>query len=191
MNESLLKIRKEFKIFTLCNKFFSFTNHFDSSGGRVMKFTASGHCSLLIRYEVNVNIFANIFGIYWDNIRCIYPVIIKWNECEKMLKMDWKKEPASIALVPGLIPAGVEFFYTFFMQIKLIWHSKDYTCLGPHQWNVNIRIVSVTTSSRKKFIGTLTVSPKVYRLGGETDSAIRWRKRTSCDVGERPEEAGC
>ena len=32
---------------------------------------------------------------------------------------------------------------------------------------------------------------KVYRLGGETDSAIRWRKRTSCDVGERPEEAGC
>ena len=31
---------------------------------------------------------------------------------------------------------------------------------------------------------------KVYRLGGETDSAIRWRKRTSCDVGERPEEAG-
>ena len=32
---------------------------------------------------------------------------------------------------------------------------------------------------------------KVYRLGGETDSPIRWRKRTSCDVGERPEEAGC
>ena len=26
----------------------SFTNHFDSSGGRVMKFTASGHRSLLI-----------------------------------------------------------------------------------------------------------------------------------------------
>ena len=37
----------------------------------------------------------------------------------------------------------------------------------------------------------LTVSLKVYRSGGETDSAIRWRKRTSCDVGERPEEAGC
>ena len=36
-----------------------------------------------------------------------------------------------------------------------------------------------------------TVYIKVYRLGGETDSAIRWRKRTSCDVGERPEEAGC
>ena len=36
-----------------------------------------------------------------------------------------------------------------------------------------------------------TVCSKVYRLGGETDSAIRWRKRTSCDVGERPEEAGC
>ena len=32
---------------------------------------------------------------------------------------------------------------------------------------------------------------KVYRLGGETDSAIRRRKRTSCDVGERPEETGC
>ena len=32
---------------------------------------------------------------------------------------------------------------------------------------------------------------KVYRLGGETDSAIRWRKRTACDVSERPEEAGC
>ena len=32
---------------------------------------------------------------------------------------------------------------------------------------------------------------KVYRLGGETDSAIRRRKSTSCDVGERPEEAGC
>ena len=29
---------------------------------------------------------------------------------------------------------------------------------------------------------------KVYRLGGETDSAIQWRKRTACDVGERPEE---
>ena len=25
----------------------------------------------------------------------------------------------------------------------------------------------------------------------ETDSAIRWRKRTACDVGERPEEACC
>ena len=36
-----------------------------------------------------------------------------------------------------------------------------------------------------------TILTKVYRLGGETDSAIRWRKRTSCDVGERPEEAGC
>ena len=34
------------------------------------------------------------------------------------------------------------------------------------------------------------VTSKVYRLGGETDSTIRWRKRTSCDVGERPEEAG-
>ena len=32
---------------------------------------------------------------------------------------------------------------------------------------------------------------KVYRLGFKTDSAIRWRKRTACDVGERPEEAGC
>ena len=27
-------------------------------------------------------------------------------------------------------------------------HSKDYTCLGSHQLNVNIRIVSVTTSSK-------------------------------------------
>ena len=37
----------------------------------------------------------------------------------------------------------------------------------------------------------LVVVVKVYRLGGETDSAIRRRKRTSRDVGERPEEAGC
>ena len=38
LNELLIKIRKELNIFTLCNKFFSFTNDFDSSGGRVMKF---------------------------------------------------------------------------------------------------------------------------------------------------------
>ena len=34
-------------IFTLCNEFFLFTKNFDSSGGRV-KFTASGHRSLII-----------------------------------------------------------------------------------------------------------------------------------------------
>ena len=48
LNELLLKILKELKIFTLCNQFFSFTEDFDCSGGRVMKFTASGHRSLLI-----------------------------------------------------------------------------------------------------------------------------------------------
>ena len=48
LNELLLNIWKELKIFTLCNQFFSFTNDFDCSGGRVMKFTASGHRSLLI-----------------------------------------------------------------------------------------------------------------------------------------------
>ena len=48
LNKLLLKISKELKIFTLCNKFFSFTNIFDLSGGRVKKFTASGHRSLLI-----------------------------------------------------------------------------------------------------------------------------------------------
>ena len=42
--------------------FFSFTNDFDSSGGRVMKFPASGHHSFLI--EVNVNICTKIFGLY-------------------------------------------------------------------------------------------------------------------------------
>ena len=49
-NELLLNISKELKIlnFTLCNQFFSFTNDFNSSGGRVMKFPASGHRSLVI-----------------------------------------------------------------------------------------------------------------------------------------------
>ena len=41
LNELFLNIWKELKIFELCNHFFSFTNDFDSSGGRVMKFTAS------------------------------------------------------------------------------------------------------------------------------------------------------
>ena len=35
---------------------------------------------------------------------------------------------------------------------KIDLHSKDCTYLGPHQWNVNIRIVSVTTSSGKVII---------------------------------------
>ena len=48
LNELLLNIWKELNIFTLCNQFFSFTNDSDSSGGGVMKFTASGHRSLLI-----------------------------------------------------------------------------------------------------------------------------------------------
>ena len=48
LNELLLYIRKELKIFSLCNQFFSFTNDFDSSDGRVMQFKASGHRSLLI-----------------------------------------------------------------------------------------------------------------------------------------------
>ena len=48
LNELLLKIWKELNIFTLRNQFFSFSNDFDSSGGRVMKFTASGNRSLLI-----------------------------------------------------------------------------------------------------------------------------------------------
>ena len=48
LNELLLNIWKELKIFTLCNQFLSFTNAFNSSGGRVMKFTALGHRSLLI-----------------------------------------------------------------------------------------------------------------------------------------------
>ena len=48
LNEFLLNIWNELKIFTLCNIFFSFTSDFDSSGGRVMKFPASGHRSLLI-----------------------------------------------------------------------------------------------------------------------------------------------
>ena len=47
LNELFLKILKEFKIFTLCNQFFSFTNDFDSSGC-IVKFTASAHRSLLI-----------------------------------------------------------------------------------------------------------------------------------------------
>ena len=62
LNEFLLNIWKELKIFTLGNNFFSFTNEFDSSGGRVMKFPASGHRSLLI--EVNINICTKIFGLY-------------------------------------------------------------------------------------------------------------------------------
>ena len=48
LDELLLNIYKELKIFTLCNQFFAFTNDFDSSGGIVMKFTASGHRSLVI-----------------------------------------------------------------------------------------------------------------------------------------------
>ena len=48
LNELLLNIWKELKMFTLRNNFFSFNNDFDISDGRVMKFTASGHPSLLI-----------------------------------------------------------------------------------------------------------------------------------------------
>ena len=44
----LLTISKELNMFTLCNNFFLFTNDFDSSGDRVMKFPASGHRSFLI-----------------------------------------------------------------------------------------------------------------------------------------------
>ena len=44
-----------------------------------------------------------------------------------------------------------------FMKI-LIWHSKDNTHFGPHQWNVNFWIESVTTSSRNNWVGLLTVS---------------------------------
>ena len=44
------------------------------------------------------------------------------------------------------------------MQIKFIWHSRDNMHLGPHQSNVNIRIGSVTTSSRNNLVGPLTVS---------------------------------
>ena len=44
------------------------------------------------------------------------------------------------------------------MLIKLICHSMDYTYLVPHQWNDNIPILSVTTSSRNNLVGPLTVS---------------------------------
>ena len=47
LNEFLINIWKELKIFTFCNQFFS-TNDFDSSGGKVMKFPASGHRSFWI-----------------------------------------------------------------------------------------------------------------------------------------------
>ena len=40
LNEFLLNIWKELKTFTLCSQLFSLANDFDSSGGRVMKFTA-------------------------------------------------------------------------------------------------------------------------------------------------------
>ena len=45
LNEILLNIYKELSIFTLCNNFFSFTNDFDSLGGRVMKFPA---CAIVV-----------------------------------------------------------------------------------------------------------------------------------------------
>ena len=48
LDELLLKILKEIKIFTLCNQIFSITNGVGSSVGRVMKFTASGHRCLLV-----------------------------------------------------------------------------------------------------------------------------------------------
>ena len=57
MNELLLILWKELKIFTLCNKFFSFTNDFNNSGGRVMKFTASGH-------EVYMQFTASGYEVY-------------------------------------------------------------------------------------------------------------------------------
>ena len=53
LNELLLNIVKELKIFVLCNQFFSFTNNFNSSGARVMTFAASGHRSLLIEVRGN------------------------------------------------------------------------------------------------------------------------------------------
>ena len=46
--ELLRKIWKELKIFTLCHQFFSFTDDFESTCGRVMKFRATGYLSLLI-----------------------------------------------------------------------------------------------------------------------------------------------
>ena len=44
------------------------------------------------------------------------------------------------------------------MQIKLIWQSKDYMYLGPHKWNINIRIGSDTTPSRNNWVGPFIVS---------------------------------
>ena len=35
------------------------------------------------------------------------------------VKNDIKKEPASITLVPGSFPAGVEFFWNFFNADKI------------------------------------------------------------------------
>ena len=47
LNELLLMMRKELKIFTLCNQFFLLMNDFDTSGGR-MTFAASRYHEILI-----------------------------------------------------------------------------------------------------------------------------------------------
>ena len=49
-----------------------------------------------------------------------------WNNIEK----DSKKLPAPIDPVAGSVPAGADFVKNDFIEIKLFWHSKDYTYLG-------------------------------------------------------------
>ena len=49
-----------------------------------------------------------------------------WNNIAK----EWKKQPASVGLFAGSIPARDNFLENDFMQIKMFWHSKDYTYLG-------------------------------------------------------------
>ena len=41
------------------------------------------------------------------------------------------------------------------------------------------------------FYITLSGLPKIYRLGGETDSTIWWRKWTGVILARGTEEAGC
>ena len=106
------KYMKELKIFILCNNLFALTNDFDSSGGRVMKFPASGHRSLLteVSGKCKYSICTKIFRLYWDNIPYIYQGITKIIWMLNDVKRDFKIIPASIALVPGSLPTGVEFF---------------------------------------------------------------------------------
>ena len=72
----------------------------------------------------------------------------------------------------------------WYMSWILLIFSRN-TLLWIHPVLLLQRIAELSPPSYILYTLVSTVYSKVYRLGGETDSAIRWRKRTACDVVER------